>query len=483
MSNVSEELISGTPQYLNALANIAKAIGKLKGELAMDKAEREYIDKFLKVIQNGDSAVFLAKDFSEKDFQEEMKKMGCVCETTRIVEGKNAGLIMCIFDSKDISNAMIAREKCLSLGVDRIDEYGNSLLPNAEVSAVTLNSIANDNNDRIKQISDIDEAKAKYIMGELRTSGVIYSRETHIVNNEKRINICIASSDEKKLSQAVAKANIEFSGISGNYARQKMLNEIRTTRIALNEIEKNTDEFYVVSANNPHNVIHMTNSSLKHEFIGENNNKVYREIGDKDGNFDYMSLAKAYKQEVDSMKKPVVLTKDEYLNNYQNAKEMKELVKRKMMKIIYNSDLEKAKVQSENFFKYKFNQRLYGNIKSGEFNCDDFKMLLNSVRNKEISLSDFLDLGNDEFAVNTTLDNLNKQKEELDATINGLSDEEYNDILDMYDSFLDEYNIAGNEIEIKVFSTKELNKSLKDLTQNIENNKNLNEIDTSDIKF
>lgn len=483
MGDASQELLSSMPQYVNALAEMVKNITKLLEERAVDKAEREYLERFLGVIENGDAAVFLAKDFSEKDFKMAMQKFGCVCETTRVVNGPNAGAIMCIFDKNEMNYAMLAREIALSKGHDRTDEYGNTLLPNAEVSIATIDTIARDNNETIKSIKGLDEAKAKYIMGELRTSGVVYARESFNIDGEKRYNIYVPQSSDKKLGIATAKANIEYSGVSGNYARQKAVNEIKSTRIALNEIEKNGGEFYVVSCNNPHNIIHVTNEKVTHELVGKSGNKIYREAGYRNGMSDYSSLIKTYKQEVDSMKRPVVLSKEEYLQNKDDTKKLKEHVQSKAQKVIYRSPVEKAQVQHENYFKFKFSQRVFGSIRAGEFEPENFKELLNSVKRGEIDLADFLDLGNDEFAVNTSLDALNKQREELDEKIAGLTDSEYKDIIETYDSYINEFDNSGMELENHIFDREEIDRSINDLVRDIENDKTLDQLDRSDYSL
>ncbi len=469
MPDVAKDVLNMTPQYVEKALQIIEELIKLLKKDKEDRSEaaaaRE-IEKYLK--KGGDLQTFINKDFSEKDFAQAMKEMGCACKTARCVYGPSKGLIMCMFKEEDLPFAMMAREKAMSRGRQTIDEYGNIMQPASEVSINTLNLLAKEDGlNHVGRIKGIEPVKAKMLVEEFRTSGIVFARQ----ESEKgdRTDFYFSRNDTEKVRNALAKTNIALLGVSGNYTHQSLSGDLRMTKTALNRIEKDGDEFYVVSAANPDNVIHVTNTSVTHQLMGEGRPHSYRIAGGREGNYDQVNLRTVYKQEVDTLKRPVVLSKEEYRKGAKDREYMDKLVSEKMSRVVYRNESDKVQTYTENFIKNKLTQKLYGRIRAGEFDPAVLKADLESVQNGETSLADFLDISGDILAPAGIDDKALERKQELMDYCDHLSPEEYEMAVSLLSDAVEEYDKAENMIGLTQFEDAELHQSLDDLINDAKN--------------
>lgn len=477
MADVTEQTLNLTPQYLENIMRLMEEFAKMLKEMVKNHDNERVAREFLRYLEhNGELLTFLNKDFNEKDFVEEMQSMGCDCMSARCTDGINKGLIMCTFKSEDLPFAMMAREKAMSRGRQMMDEYGNIMRPASEISISTLNSMAMEVGlNHVSQARGLDEARAKFFMEELRTSGVVFARASRREEGRMRTDFFFLPDDAERARNALARMNIEFAGISGNYASQRLDRDIRMAREALNRIEKEGDEFYVVSAGNPNNVIHVTNSSVTHQLLGEGRPYSYRMAGGREGNYDHVALRRVYKQEVDAMRHPVVLSREEYERGMQDAEVMKEMVSSKMSKVAYRDESDKLQAYTEKFFKNKLNQKLYGQIRSGEFDLQAEMERFQAVREGKLPLAEYLDVSGDMLAPNGIDEKASERTRELHGYCDSLSPEEMEAAVDLIGSCIGEYGKAEYAIGARRFEDHELRQSLEEIIEDAENNLTISE--------
>lgn len=469
MPDVAKDMLNMAPRYMENMMRIIEELIKLLKEDKEDRSEAaaaQEIEKYLK--NGGDLQTFINKDFSEKDFAQTMKEMGCTCKTARCVYGPSKGLIMCMFKAEDLPFAMMAREKAMSRGKQRIDEYGNIMQPTSEVSISTLNLLAKEDGlDHVGAIKGIESAKAKMLIEEFRTSGIIFARQKG--EKEDRTDFYFSGNDAVKVRNAVAKTNIAFLGVSGNYTHQRLSGDIQMTKTALNRIEKDGDEFYVVSAANPDNVIHVTNTSVTHQLMGNGRPYSYRIAGGREGNYDQVNLRSVYKQEVDTLKRPVVLSKEEYQKGMKDKEYLDKLVSQKMSRVVYRDESDKVQTYTENFIKNRLTQKLYGIVRAGEFDLAELKAGLKTVKEGETTLADFLDISGDILAPEGIDDKALERKKELVDFCNSLSPEEYEMTVALLSDAVGEYDKAESMIGLTQFKDIELHQSLDELVNDAKN--------------
>lgn len=488
MADVTEQTLNLAPQYLENLMKIMEEFAKILKEMVQNHDNERVAREFLKYLDHdGELLTFLNKDFNEKDFVQEMKAMGCDCMSARCTDGINKGLIMCMFKSEDLPFAMMARERAMSRGRQMMDEYGNVMLPASEVSINTLNRMAmGEGLNHVSQVRGLDEARAKFFMEELRASGVVFARATRAGREapgssaegrgpQAGTDFFFLPEDAERARNALARTNIEFAGISGNYAAQRMRRDIQLARDALNRIERDGDEFYVVSAGNPNNVIHVTDSSVTHQLLGEGRPHSYRIAGGREGNYDHVALRRIYQQEVDAMRRPVVLSKEEYEAAARDAVAMREMVSSKMSKAAYRDEEDKVLAYREAYMKNRLNQRLYGRIRSGEFDLQEEMERLRAVREGEASLAEYLDPSGDMLAPNGIDGKAGERRREILDYCNSLSPEEMEAAIGLLGECIGEYGKAEMEIGARQFGDRELERNLEEMIEDVENNMTISE--------
>lgn len=442
-------------------------------------SEKELNEKLSAAYQNGKGfKTVLIRDFCVKDFENAMNDMGCSCVTARCTSGPNKGLIMCCFKNEDEYYAKIARERALSHGRTFMDEYGNKVLPSVEISISTLQQMNLMNGyNHVSKLPTMNTITAKSVMEEFRLANIPFAKQIVEKDGKEYVDILFLQDNKERAGQAYAKAKIDELGISGTYHYQKIQKQTKNIHNALNQIEKSEKEFYVLSANDIQNMIHVTNSMVVHQRVDENDPFVYRIAGGKEENRDYVNLRKVYKQEVDCMKNPVVLTKEEYEANCSNAEQLREIVNQKSEKVIYASKEDKLQAYLEQFFKNQFNRIVYDKIRANMFDIEMEKDRFEDVKNGKITLPEFLNIDRDPCFPFKSYTQITNRMDQIIDQFESLSENEQQNITNMIEKCIDEYDKSENVIHEKYLDEKDLVQSIDELMQDASENKPFHNVD------
>lgn len=463
MASTDAQVIQSVPQnvelFLKAMEELRKMLEVFAKNHENAKAQRDMAN-YIK--DGGNVKTFIARDFSEKDFAEELERMGCTCVTARITQGPYKGLIACMVKEDDLPKALIAREKALSRGTQIADEFGNIYSPTTEMSVVSLQAQIIQDRGNCMATDSMCDSKAKFMVEQLRSQNIPFSRveSTKEITTENGETVEVpmtsfltSSKDREKVSQCLARTEIEFSGISGNYRNQSLKSEQYKIDQAKSYIDSTSskEEFYVVSATNPLNAIHVEAHKVTHEINDrDGKTKSYRAV---DGLFDHADMQKVFKQEVDSMKSPLLFTEEEYHAAMKDPQKMKDLIWEKSDYPQYRNQMDKLNCINERQVKRLLNQKLYFPMMQGSFDLQSEREELNNVRENGFPLDAYL----------------NPSSEEDIQFLSGLSGDEREWVENMLDNYLKEFESADSKLKIHEISEQERVSSLEDLILDAKN--------------
>lgn len=462
MSDTGGQVIQSVPQYAEIAIRFLEELRKMLEIHAQNHENAKAHKEMAEYVKNGGTLkTFIARDFSEKDFVDELQKMGCTCVTARITQGPYKGLIACMVKEDDLAKALIAREKALSHGTQIADEFGNIYSPTTEMSIPSLQSqIVQDKASCIKTDAMCD-AKAKFLIEQLRGRNIPFSRvesqkEIECADGKKTIpmtSFYASSKDREKVAQCLARTEIEFAGISGNYRNQTIKNSLNKIEEAKSYIDSTSakEEFYVVSAVNPYNSIHVEAHKVTHE-INDGNGKTtaYRAV---DGLYDHADMQKVFKEEVDSMRSPLLFTESEYHQAMSDPEFMKKMVDKKLDYPQYRSKQDKLNCITERQIKKMFNQKIYPQIAQGIFN-------------PEAEREEFAHMIENQYPLEAYLNPFSNEDMKF---LQGLSDDECQIAKKILDDCLSCYEHADIQIKAHTITEKERTTSLDDLIRDAEN--------------
>lgn len=463
MASTDMQVMQSLPQnmelFLKAMEEFRKMLEVYAKNHQNAKAQKEMAD----YIKNGGNVkTFIARDFSEKDFRDELIRMGCSCVTARITQGPYKGLIACMVKEDDLPKALIAREKALSHGTQIADEFGNIYSPTTEMSVVSLQAQILQDKGRCIATESMCDSKAKFMIEQLRSQNVPFSRvestkEITTKSGEKAevpmTAFLTSSKDRERVAQCLARTEIEFSGISGNYRNQSMKSEQNKIDKARTYIDSTSskEEFYVVSATNPLNSIHVEAHKVTHEISGtDGKTKSYRAV---DGLYDHTDMQKVFKQEVDSLRSPLLFTEEEYHSAMADPDLMKYLIRKKSDYPQYRNEMDKLNCITERQVKRLLNQKLYYSIARGIFDLESEREELNNVRESGFPLDAYLNPSS---------------AEDMEFLAN-LTGEDREMVEDLLNDYLGCFETAYSQLQIHTISEQERISSLDDLLLDAQN--------------
>lgn len=463
MASTDIQVMQSIPEnvelFLKAMEELRKMLEVYVKNHKDAKAQKEMAN----YIKNGGNVkTFIARDFSEKDFIEELNRMGCTCVTARITQGPCKGLIACMVKEDDLPKALIAREKALSHGTQIADEFGNIYSPTTEMSVISLQAQITQDKAQCITTESMCDSKTKFMVEQLRSQNIPFSRiestkEITAENGESTevpmTSFLVSSRDRERVAQCLARTEIEFSGISGNYRNQSMKSEQYKMEQAKSYIDSTSskEEFYVVSATNPLNAIHVEAHKVTHEINGtDGKTKSYRAV---DGLYDHADMQKVFKQEVDSLKSPLLFTEEEYHQGMANPELMKELIRKKADYPQYRNEMDKMNCIMERQMKRLLNQKLYYAIAKGTFDLEMEREELDNVRQHGFPLDAYL----------------NPSSADDVEFLANLSGEDRKMVEDMLNDYLGCFETADQQLQLHTITEQERVSSLDDLLLDAKN--------------
>ena len=456
---VEQETLEALAKFFEAMQGLPRVFGEMLGEVTKNSGGNQDVKALMKSMKQHGAEdpgymppYFIPKDYSVKDFEDEFHKLGGVgMVTSRVVKGPYAGAVVCFVREEDLLLAQIAKERALSMGQERQDSYGNLLSHTTKVSLTTLKTTLTENGyTRPLSLKGLNDVQAKFLNETLRTSGVIYSEKT---NTNGEHDVYFSPKDRGKIKNCLARMAIEFHGESGSRSYVIQKNSILSMNKVLQHMDKSkTDEpFYVVSANNVHEVIHVHDRALEHmcrQADGES--KIYRRVNTTE---DYNRLNSVFKEEAYSMKNPVVLTASEYEAAQHDPEELKKLVFQKRGLPPYSSDLSKLHIHMENEIKSAFVKKVSLLSLDNSLDINFEKSLLEDVKAGKMSLVDYLNQG------------VKPVDKDL---LSDFSDDELKASIGLVESFVEEYDSADELLRETNIDPQEYEMDLDELVAETE---------------
>lgn len=465
MGTVEQDTLQGFARFADIATDMPKVFGEILqsvsqkwGQKADYHALMKSMNEHLADNPNYLPPCFVPKDFALKDFEDEFHALGGKGMVSgRVVKGPYTGTVVAFVREEDMLLAQIAKERALSIGQTRMDELGNVLSNSVEVSLPTLKYSASKNGyPTLMQLPAMDEVKANMLSEQFRVNGVMFSKvEQEGDAGETRQAFYCNPKDRKKVESCLARTEVEFDGISGTRQHMIRQNEVDAITKSMNYIGANkaTRNFYVVSGTCTSNVIEVSGDNLNHQTIRKDGTpQIMRKVK---GQEDFSNLARVYKQEVSSMRAPVVLEKDEYEAVKDDKEALEKLVQEKRKFPMYASLEEKAQILFEKEVKNAYIRKVSMTQLVQPYDAIVDKMMLQDVMNGDMTLENYLVSG-------TNAD--------PDADIAKWSEEEKSQAADLIKGYIERYEHVTEQIIDKEVDIEDLDykASLDDMLNDIQ---------------
>jgi hypothetical protein len=269
-------------------------------------------------------------------------------------------------------------------------------------------------------------------MEECRQKGIVFTAD----KAGGKTSLVFMDKDKKNMTEALQKTEVTFSGLIGKYDYEAKKQDLSAVKESMSYVDTkgSEKEFYVVSGNNVSNVIKVDENSVTH-------NNVRKRMSDRTDLHDY------YKQEVYSMKNPVVLSKEEYENAAGDKKALKKLTDKKRTPLrIRKEDVDVCRRQD--MIRSGLIQKMYFQQNMGFWDLREEAKQIQEVKDGTLSLEEYLFDGTEYTP---------------DEDVINLSDEEKQVSINEIGEIMESLSHIEQELTEKVYEPDELKKDMKDL--------------------
>lgn len=415
MSKVAEQTLNYSIRFANALFANAADFLKYLEEHSKDQKEYEIIKGLYDSYINKSDDVYMVpvKDIAIQDLKKEFERLGIPNIQNTIPD-------------KDL-NFFVVRKEDLALvnyAIEKTMEKGR-IVNEVNFGVMAKDNLQNEHGRPLYSYKGLTEIQKKGILEEAKARGFTISSQYHA--DTKTYDIYFREKDRNKVRSAYSHIKAMEIGNTGKRYVAEMERSIEDMRHILKESSKplkanEERDFYIVSPDNFHRNIHVTDKGFEHLSEAPNRKRVLRHFEGKGKN-----LERQLYREIATLKRPVIISKEEWEKTKNDPQKRKELIREKDQKkrgdLTYNAELAKKERELRMLIEQKLsldNGEQVENVSSfynGEVGVHEFfeHEIVNRTHEKEID-EDVLDTEK-RFSIETLKESEREQMEAYGESI------------------------------------------------------------------
>lgn len=372
MSQVAEQTLNYSIRFANALFADAADFIKYLEEHSKNSKEYEMIkDLYDAYISKSDDAYMVpVKDIAVQDLKKEFENLGIPNIQSTIPD-------------KDL-NFFIVRKQDLALvnyAIEKTMEKGRSI-SEVNFGVMAKENLQNGSGKPLYSYKGLTEIQKKGMLEEAKARGFTISSQYD--DKSQTYDIYFKEKDRDKVRDAYVHVKSMELGKTGERYVSEMERSLDDMRNILKEASRplNADEkrdFYIVSPDNIHRNIHITNNGFEHLNESPNRKRVLRHYEGKG-----KDLERQLYRELATIKNPVIIQKDEWEKTRTDPEKRKELIRDKREKHEYGSFHDYKIAQKERELRMLIERKM---------SLDNTEQVENvsSFYNGEVSIEEFFD--------------------------------------------------------------------------------------------
>lgn len=346
MSKVAEQTLNYTIRFANALfANTADFLKYLE-EHSKDRKEYEIIKGLYDSYVNKSDDVYMVpvKDIAIPDLKREFERLGIPNIQNTIPD-------------KDL-NFFIVRKEDLALvnyAIEKTMEKGRTV-NEVNFGVMAKDNLQNEQGRPLYSYKNLSEIQKKGILEAAKVQGFTISSQYD--SNTKTYDIYFREKDKDKVRDAYSHVKTMELGKTGQRYLNEMERSIDDMRHILKESSRplkigEDKDFYIVSPDNFHRNIHVTDKGFEHLSEAPNRKRVLRHFEGKG-----KELERQLYREISTLKNPIIIQKKEWEETKSDPEKRKEIIREKKKTYEYENYHDRQMAQKEQQLRILIEQKL-----------------------------------------------------------------------------------------------------------------------------